>query len=185
MAQPVLAKGHVVLAFDISPSTVGYALGCLSGKLPICGYWPMPELGGEGATYAAFSNEVYDAIEANKPSRLVIESPLTPQAMLGHCQTDYIYKIFGMRSVVYEAGYRFSIPVSGFSADKVRYELLGRHRWPGGSEEAKKVVLAHVRKLGVPTTSYDAADAVMVWLYVQKQMSGGISHDPLFRDAAD
>lgn len=170
-----------VLTFDISPGVVGFAYGKLTGRLPICGYWEMPELGGEGATYTAFSNEVYDAIDSNQPSRLVIESPLTPQAMLGHCQTEYIYKIFGLRAVVYEAGNRFSIPVSGFSADKVRYELLGRHRWPGGSEEAKKVVLAHVRKLGVQTASYDAADAVMVWLYIQKQL--GAHH--LFRDAAD
>ena len=89
-----------VLAFDISPSIVGWAYGVLSEKLPICGFWNMPEVGGEGALYCAFSNEVYDAIEANSPSRLVIENPLSPQAMLGHCQTSYIFQIFGMRSIV-------------------------------------------------------------------------------------
>lgn len=185
-----------VFTLDISPSACGWAYGVLSEKLPICGYWAMPELGGEQATYVAFANELYDAIEANEPSRVVIENPLSPWAMFGSdgkggkrqiCQTDYIRQIYGLRGIVYEACGRTSTGISGFSADKVRYELLGRNKWPGGTDAAKRAVLAHVRKLGLVTTSHDAADAVMIWLYVQRQARGipDLGGSTAFRDAAD
>ena len=47
--------------------------------------------------------------------------------------------------------------------------------------------MAYVRGLGLNVTSFDAADAVMVWLYVQSLQSKAktTGRNPLFRDAAD
>lgn len=177
----------VLMTLDMGPTVTGIAVGDLSGKLPIAEFWEMPSLGGEGAVYCHFGNQLYDAIEAHKPTKIAIEKPLSVQGMLGKCQPDYIHRIEKMRGDVYEAGYRSSIPITAYSADTIRSDLLGRCRWPGGSDEAKKHVLAHVRSLGLMISSFDAADAVMVWLYVQRRLRGipTSSGDPLFRDAAD
>jgi len=176
----------VLMALDMGPTTTGFSVGDLSGKLPIAEFWPMPEIGGEGEVYRVFTNNLYDAIEAHKPDKLAIEKPLSVQAMLGRCNPEYIWRIGKLRGDVYEAGRRCRIPVVAFSADTIRSEILGRCRWPGGSEEAKKVVMAYVRGLGSNVTSFDAADAVMVWLYVQSlQAKAKTGRNPLFRDAAD
>jgi hypothetical protein len=179
---------EVLMTLDMGPTVTGFAVGDLYGKLPIAEFWELPESGGEGAVYRNFTNALYGAIEDPRPTKIYIENPLPVQAMLGHCRPEYILRIHKMRGDVYEAGNRLSIPVLGFSADTVRHELLGRCRWPGGSDEAKRVVLAHVRGLGLNVTSFDAADAVMIWLYGQFLWECGRSatgRNPLFRDAAD
>jgi hypothetical protein len=176
-----------VLTLDISPTVCGFAIGVLSARLPICGFWQMPEVGGEGAVYCAFSNQLYDTIEANCPSKIVLENPLRPRAIVERTTTENVYRIHAMRGLVWEAGHRTSVPVSGYGADDIRMDLLGRCRWPGGSKEGKEAVVAYVRKLGLDVTDHNAADAVMVWLYVQRRQRGipDLGGSTAFRDAAD
>src|SRR3569623_80224 len=105
------------MTLDMGPTVTGFAVGDLSGKLPICEFWELPEVGGEAAVYRAFTNSLYGALEKYCPARLAFEKPLSVQAMLGRCQTEYIHRIHKMRGDVIEAGDRHSIPVSAYSAD--------------------------------------------------------------------
>lgn len=185
-ADGALRSPGVALTFDISPTVIGFAAGDLSGDVPTYfGHWKMPDFGGEGATYRACTNEIYGAIKRFSPTKLVIEKPLAPRAIVERTTTENVYRIWSMRGLVYEAGDRLSIPVSGFGADDIRMDLLGRCRWPGGSKEAKRQVVAFVRRLGLDVTDHNAADAINVWLYVQRRSRGISGATGQFRDAAD
>jgi len=159
----------IVLAYDLAPNNVGYAAGPMSreDRWPVdFGYRTMG-IGSIGTKMRRFANMLYADLERWKPTKLVLESPLPPQA-----QTDTwtAIKIYGQYCYVHEACDRRNIGIpSGASASTIRSDLACPI---AQGDKQKKLVVGFVRAFGLDVTNHNTADACMVWIWYRMQLLG-------------
>lgn len=158
-----------VLALDLA-GIVGWAYGHVHQRRPIFGRWPLPKVGGEGGRYATFENELAAAMERLHPSAMVIEAPLSFQALLGHSDAATVQQQYTLRGIAYMWGYRDRCRVSEVSADLVRYEVLGQSRFPKG--EVKGHVVRWCMRHGMNVPDHNAGDAVLTWEWHRRRVAG-------------
>jgi Holliday junction resolvasome RuvABC endonuclease subunit len=149
---------------------VGVAYGQLADLAPIFGVWALPKVGGEGARYAAFENELIEAMEALKPGRMVLEAPLSFQALLGVSTMKVMAQQLTLRGIAYAEAWRASIPIMEISSDSVRLAILGQSRFAKGT--VKGEVMRYCRDRGLKVPDDNAADAVLTWLWFRGQLTG-------------
>lgn len=154
---------------DLS-SFCGWAYGGLTDPLPAFGVWQLPRIGGEGARYAAFENELAEAMDAWKPSRLVLEAPMSLMALIGASTLKVMCQQLGLRAIAYAEAWRASAAVNEVSADMVRLALLGQARFAKG--QVKHEVVRYCRARGLAVRDHNAADACCVWFWLVGQLTG-------------
>lgn len=171
-----------VLALDLS-SNVGVAYGQLDNRQPWFGSWPLPRAGGEGGRYAAFENELADAMQRMQPAGIVLEASLSLQALASASTIAVARQQLTLRGIAYMEGYRASVPVTEVSADIVRYAMLGQSRFKKGT--VKTEVMAYCKRHGMNVWGDDnAADAILTFLWHRTQVRGGSPvAGPLFAGA--
>jgi len=159
-----------ILALDLSSRT-GWAYGQINARSPEgFGTWFLPTIGGEGARYCAFENELAAMIETAQPDRMIMEAPLTFQALLGVSNMKTMAQQLTLRGIGYSEAYRASIPCSEVSAEIVRAAILGKGRFPKGT--VKDVVVAHCWAQGWKVPDDNSADAVLTWAWLAGQLRG-------------
>lgn len=155
-----------IFALDLG-STVGWAYGHPGGE-PTFGVWVLPRLGGEGARYASFENELGDALEDLAPRYLILEGHLPLPALNNVAAAR---QQFGLRAGAYSEAYRASCAVSEVDVHTVRREVMGVSRL--SSDVAKREVLQHCRRIrGWKVTNHNAADALLLWKWMADRMRG-------------
>jgi Holliday junction resolvasome RuvABC endonuclease subunit len=157
---------------------VGWAYGGPIDIAPSFGCWRLPKIGGEGARYAAFENELADAMDRFSPSRLVLEAPLSFQALLGVSTAVVMKQQYTLRGIAYAEAWRASVPISEVSSDIVRLAVLGQARF--AKDKVKAEVVAHCRGLGLDVPDHNAGDACLVWIWHTSQTRGTATPGRLF-----
>ena len=157
-----------ILALDLARIT-GWCYGLPWDDPPAFGTWHMPLQGGEGAKFAAFENELIEAVEAFQPARILAESPLPLAAMNNRASA---WQQLGMRAFVRSTAYRHSIPTGEISADMVRMELLGLSRVPGNPDGIKQHVVLWCRRKGWRVPDHNAGDACLLWEWAASRARG-------------
>jgi Holliday junction resolvasome RuvABC endonuclease subunit len=156
-----------VLSLDLA-TVVGWCYGHLQSRSPAFGTWRLPHVGGEGAKYAAFENELVAAMDRWKPSKLLVEATL-PLMALAHGSTHRVAaQQFTLRGFVYTEGYRASIPVFEKDARSVRQDILGQGQFP--KDQVKREVFKWCRNHGWRVPDHNAADAALLWEWHRRQM---------------
>jgi Holliday junction resolvasome RuvABC endonuclease subunit len=159
-----------ILALDLSSRT-GWAFGRINARSPEgFGTWMLPMIGGEGARYAAFENELAAMIQTRQPTHLVMEAPLSFAALLGVSNMKTMCQQLTLRGIGYSEAYRASISCREVSAEIVRDAILGKGRFPKGT--VKSVVVAHCWKQGWRVPDDNAGDAVLTWAWLAGQLRG-------------
>lgn len=157
-----------VLTLDLA-STVGWAYGPLDAVNPCCGIWLLPKTGGEGLRFVVFENTLAAAMEKWQPARMVVEAPLSFQALLGVSNMRVMCQQYTLRGIAYMEAARAQIAISEVSADLIRGELLGQSRFDKGT--VKGIVTDYCRKRGIRAPDHNAADACMIWLWHRGQVA--------------
>src|SRR3954470_9514869 len=134
-----------ILALDLSQTT-GWAYGGIHDRAPACGFWRLPHIGGEGGRYAALENELSAAIEAFEPGQIILEKPLSFQALLGVSTAKVMQQQYTLRGIAYMLAYRFSLPISEIDAHTVRAEVMGSARFAPNT--VKREVVRYCRRAG-------------------------------------
>jgi Holliday junction resolvasome RuvABC endonuclease subunit len=159
-----------VLALDLS-GTVGWAYGAIDAPDPSFGCWHLPRIGGEGARFAAFENELAAAMDRWSPSAVVLEAPLSLQALCGVSTLKVVAQQLTLRGIGYAEAWRASAPISEVSSDMVRLAMLGQSRFKKDTVKTEVVAYCHARGWKVP--DHNAGDACLVWAWQCTQMRGG------------
>jgi len=116
------------------------------------------------------------------PSRLVLEAPLSFQALLGVSTARVMAQQYTLRGFCYAEAWRASVPIEEVSSDIVRLEILGQSRF--AKDAVKRAVVAHCRGLGIRVPEHNSADAVLTWLWLTRRLRGVRPvAGPLFLDA--
>jgi len=169
-----------ILALDLSQTT-GWAYGGIGDRTPACGCWRLPYEGGEGGRFAAFENELVDAMDALQPGSLVLEAPLSFQALLGISTMKVMAQQLALRGIAYAEAWRARVPISEVSSDIVRLALLGQSRFAKGT--VKREVVAYCKARGWRVPDHNAADACLTWAWHVGQLRGTpCVAEPLFRE---
>lgn len=169
-----------VLALDLS-SITGWAHGPVTDRVPSFGCWMLPRTGGEGARYAAFENEIAAAMDRLSPSHVVLEAPLSFEAMAGISNAKVMAQQYTLRGIAYAEAWRASVPVMEVSSDLVRLGVLGQSRFAKGT--VKTEVVRYCRELGLRVPDHNAGDAVLTWFWARAALGGGpLLAGPLFRE---
>ena len=158
-----------ILALDLS-SCVGWAYGLTDSRAPRFGCWQLPHIGGEGAKYATFENELAAAIGVLCPGSLVLEASLSLQALAGVSTIAVARQQLTLRGVAYSEAYRASIPISEVSSDIVRLAILGTSRF--AKNQVKYEVVRYCRAQGWKVPDHNSADACLVWQWQVNQLTG-------------
>lgn len=156
-----------VLALDLS-SRVGWAYGLPGEPAPLFGCWQLPYVGGEGARYAAFENELALAIERHAPARLILEAPLTFQALLGVSNAKVMQQQYTLRGFAYSEAWRAAVPISEVDSYTVRSEVLGKGTF--AKDTVKREVISYCRKRGWRVPDHNAGDACLVWQWLTDRL---------------
>jgi hypothetical protein len=171
-----------VLALDLA-GVVGWAYGHLTDRNPAFGTWRLPHIGGEGARYAAFENELAEAMDEFAPSKMILEAPLSFQALLGVSTGRVMQQQYTLRGIALAEAWRASCAPSEVSSDIVRLELLGQSRF--AKDTVKREVVRYCRQRGWRVPDHNAGDACMIWAWFQQQMRAvPRTSGPLFVEAA-
>ncbi len=168
---PLVPGGTLTL--DLA-SVVGWAYGHDEDRVPLFGTWKLPKIGGEGARYASFENELITTVETCQPRWIVLEKPLPPQAQTHARSAEQQYALRGM---AYSTAYRNSIPISEIDAYTVRVEVLGA----GRPVDVKLAVVSYCRKRGWIVPDHNAGDACLIWQWHRQRMRGPAQ--PTWREA--
>jgi Holliday junction resolvasome RuvABC endonuclease subunit len=164
--------GHApggVLALDLA-STVGWAYGAIDDQDPVFGCWRLPHIGGEGARYVAFENELAAAIATLQPARLILEASMTLQALAASSTIEVVRQQITLRGIGYAEAYRATLPISEVDAYTVRLEVLGTGRFP--KDTVKGEVVRYCQRRGWRVPDHNAGDACLVWLWHVTKLSG-------------
>jgi Holliday junction resolvasome RuvABC endonuclease subunit len=155
-----------ILALDLA-SNVGWALGGEPGARLMCGTLVLPHIGGEGARFAAFENELADMMTVHRPTHLVVEAPLPLPAQNN---AEVARQQLGLRAFAYSEAYRAAVPVHEVDAYTMRKDVLGTGRFPKG--KVKEVVFKWARDQGHDVPDHNAADACVLLTYFARRMGG-------------
>ena len=150
----------VILALDLGLTT-GLCWGA-PGERPQfgCLRLPGPERG-NGARFGALSNAVSDLITEHRPALVVKEAPMR---LGGMTSTNTARLHYGYHGAVEEGCWRRDVPCREEEADTVRKAMIGRSRWPRGTE-VKAEIIKWVIARGIDCHQGDQADAVVLWLW--------------------
>lgn len=174
-----------VLALDLG-STVGWAYGHIEQQRAASGRWRLRFEGeGEGDRYRRLSNETYETLERLQPSRLIVEAPLVlaASASAGHQSDRSVNQQRGLRAIVWCEASRMGMRPQEFSADLVRYELLGRSRFKKGT--IKQIIVAWAKDQGYRPVDHNEADAIALWTYWADAQRRGLGINPAVLVGAD
>lgn len=158
-----------ILALDLS-SYVGWAYGLTDSATPEFGVWRLPHIGGEGAKYATFENELAAFMLIRQPGSLVLEASLSLQALAGVSTIAVARQQLTLRGIAYSEAYRAAIPISEVSSDIVRLAVLGTSRFP--KKQVKYEVVRYCREQGWRVPDHNSADACLVWQWQTMQLRG-------------
>ena len=152
-----------MIALDLS-SQVGFAVGALDAR-PLLGTWVLPQIGGEGARFASFENELADAMALHVPDLLALEAPL-PLPAQNNAQVAR--QQMGLRAIALSEAYRASAAAHEVDVYTVRRDVIGTGRFPAG--KAKDAVMAYAKDQGYDPPDHNAGDALILWLYYARRM---------------
>lgn len=148
------------LTLDLG-STTGWAYGDLGG-VPEVGIWTLAPKGTERDRYVALANTLGDFCTEWEPSVIEIESPIKFSAMHGEADARSTY---GLRAIALVACIDCGARTGEVSVDLVRGEVLGHSRFAKGT--VKGIVLNYLRSAGFDVKHFDAADALLLWLWLR------------------
>jgi Holliday junction resolvasome RuvABC endonuclease subunit len=168
-----------IFTLDLA-GVIGWAYGHVGDQSPLFGDWHLPHIGGEGARYAAAENEIASAMDRFAPSHVVLEAPLSFQALLGVSNMRVMTQQLTLRGMAYSEAWRAACPISEVSADIVRRELLGQSHF--AKDTVKREVMRFCFRQGWKVPSHNAGDACMVWAWHVGQVSS-LGNGPLFRES--
>jgi Holliday junction resolvasome RuvABC endonuclease subunit len=159
-----MRSNDMVLALDLS-SRVGWAAGRVCEDRPRSGVWVLPGPSDLGRTYAAFENELLDAITVHQPALLVLEAAIPG----GHLQTNHnvAQQQIGLAAMAEAACYRREVRLVKTAASTMRKEVIGTGRFPSG--QAKKIIMGWLRERGFSFVDDNSADATVAWLWAKKE----------------
>lgn len=158
---------RMVAALDPS-SAIGIAIGTFGARVPDWTHTiELPQIGGEGARFAAFSEWFADFLERYAPGQVILEAPLPPPAQthFRSCAQQY-----GLRALAYDTAYRASCAISEIDVGTVRFETTGRRFYSKGT--VKREIMAFVRARGVKATTSHAADAALIFMWHSQRVNG-------------
>lgn len=178
MALDVVPGG--ILALDLSRTT-GWCYGLIGDPMPAFGVWHLPNVGGLGARFAAFDNQIIAAMKAFRPARLILEAPLTFQALLGVSTARVMQQQYTLSGFCYAEAWRCSVPIMEIDSFTVRSEILGQGRF--AKDAVKREVVSFCRKRGWKVPDHNAADACLIWLWLERRLRGAAPvAGPLFAE---
>lgn len=154
---------RVLLALDLS-TQVGWAVGPIGGR-PLLGTWVLPQIGGEGARFASFENELADAMSVHEPTVVAVEAPLPLPAQNN---AEVARQQMGLRAFVFSEAYRASAAMHEIDAYSVRLNVLGTGRFPKG--KVKDAVMAWSKREGYDPPDHNAGDALVLWTYYARRL---------------
>jgi hypothetical protein len=177
-----------VLALDLA-SITGWAADVVTERNPrFSGTWTLRDIGGEGARYGSFENELAKAIQAWRPAVLVVENPLPIQALMNQDEDHrwvwlstqkVMEQQISLRAYVLSEGWRASVPVHGVDVKTVRSAVMGRANFP--ADTVKGEVVKFCRAHNVMVADHNQGDAVNIWWWWRLQVTGnGPRMDSLF-----
>ncbi len=156
-----------ILSLDLS-GVVGWAYGTVDDADPLTGAWVLP--GGAariGQRYAAYENELIDAIARHRPSLVVMEAPMRLHAQMGRNEAAARQQ-FGLAAYTEGECYRARVELAEADVDHVRKVVLGRSRWPNRSQ-VKPAIVAWCQSMGWSVPDHNAADACLLWTFACQQ----------------
>jgi Holliday junction resolvasome RuvABC endonuclease subunit len=168
-----------VLALDLG-GTIGWSYGPIEMRHPVSGHVILRVEGEiECDRFMRASNAVYELLEKHGPTTVIVEAPLNIAAMNGDRAARQQLGLVGVASAEIA---RYGLRPLEFSADLVRYELLGRQRFPKGT--VKDHVWAWCRANGYRPEDHNEADSIALWAYYAGQLRRGlkISREMLIDD---
>jgi hypothetical protein len=165
-----LPTPHGTLALDLGYRTVGWACGLLVNRNPAFGSWSLPTVGGEGAKFAAFENELSAAMEIFQPSDVIAEAMLPLMAIIGRTDAATYRMQAGLRAFAASEAWRGSAAFLEIDAFTARNEVIGRGHFPKG--HAKTEVIRFCRDRGWPVADDHQADACITWRWLQMRRGG-------------
>lgn len=150
----------VVLSLDCARTT-GWCVGPI-GERPNYGSVTLKGAS-HGAVYAAYVDWLEDSIRLFKPAHIVVEAPLHRG---GHLGQDAALLALGFLAHLELLCHDHAIPLLTEHVARSRKAVLGRGSFPAG--EAKANVMAWCKEQGYAPRDDNAADALVLWLYVQQ-----------------
>ena len=155
-----MARPPVVAALDLGVTT-GWCVG-RAGGVPRWGAWRLAGAAAKsGARFCGLSNSISDLIVTHRPAFVLKEAPLRMAA----ASSELVRRSqFGLHATAEEACFRQDVEVAEAEADVIRKAIIGRSRWPKGTDP-KAEVMAWCNAHGYEVRQPDAADAILAWLY--------------------
>jgi hypothetical protein len=161
--RPAPERPGGVLALDLS-SCVGFAYGHVSDYCPLTGVWLLPQRSGIGARYAAYENELIDALGRFKPSLVVMEAPMRLYAQVAKKGTEAAARQqYGLCAYTEGECHRAGVKLYEEDVLPVRDRVIGRRIWQIKGAEVKVTIVAWCRDRGWPIVDHNAADAAVLW----------------------
>ena len=171
------------LTLDLS-SIVGWAYGRVGiDRIPWFGTWHLPKIGGEGARYGSFENELAAHMDRLEPSEMVLETTLSLGAFYERSTLQIVYQQVSLRAVAVIEAWRGSCAKSEVDIRIARQEVLGAP-WHLKREAAKRQSVQWCRERGMMVPDDNAADAVVIWEWHRMRLTNTPPiAGPLFREA--
>lgn len=154
-----MSKQPVVLALDCARTT-GWCVGTL-GERPNYGSVTLRGAS-HGSVYAAYVDWLEDSIRLFKPGTIVVEAPLHRG---GHLGQDAALLALGFLAHLELLCHDHHIPLLTEHVSRTRKAVMGRGHFPAG--QAKSEVIAWCRSQGFEPRDDNAADALVLWKYVE------------------
>jgi len=161
VADPTLGG---ILTLDLARVT-GWAYGPAGARPQMFGAWDLgPATIGHGVVLAGLADHLGDAFKVHRPSLVVMEAPMPPQAQTS---ANTARLLLGYCAVVELLCYRWDLQVREAKAQEVRKAVIGR-----ANGLKKGDILGWCRGRGYRITDHNAADAVVLWHYASRFAPG-------------
>jgi hypothetical protein len=166
-ARPVVEPPYgpgLYLTLDLSSST-GWAYGGLDHYAPLTGVWHLPK-STPGARYAAYENELIDALAKWRPKAVIMEAPMRLYAQVAKRGKETAARQqYGLAAYTEGECWRARVKCLQADVNEVRQTVLGRSRWPD-SDQVKPWIVAWCEARGWTVPDHNAADASVLWEFV-------------------
>lgn len=150
-----------LLTLDLS-GTVGVAYGHKGDERPWSTSWRLSRGSDLAPRFGGFENELVAALDLYRPRRVVMEAPLPSNRQ---ASTFVARQQFGLAAITELNCWRAGVDCRETSCDAVRLAVLGRCRFAGGTEEAKRTVMTWCRAQGWNPVDHNAGDSLVLWAY--------------------
>ena len=152
-----------IFALDLS-SSVGWAYGRVDDVQPLTGVWLLPRDKPHGARFAAYENELIDALARFQPGEVIMEAPMRLKAAATRSEAAARHQI-GLAAYTEGEWWRHAgQPTYEADVNAVRLNVLGQCRWPS-RDEVKPAIVSWCRDMGWNITDHNAGDAAVLWWY--------------------